>query len=89
MTGMQPGKGRSLAQVPRNMTSGTSERLSASSVSAGTHWPAWDSFAAGDTVLKMVGSTAPSDILKFLVKRAKLLRRSDMQIDVMENGVRF
>ena len=39
--------------------------------------------------LKMVGLTAPSDIFKFLVKRAKLQRRSDMQIDVMENGVRF
>ena len=36
---------------------------------------------------KMVCVIAPSDILKCLVKRAKLLRWSEMQIDEMENGV--
>ena len=38
----------------------------------------------------MVGVRAPSDIFKFLVKRAKLLRWGEIQTDEMvENGVWF
>ena len=79
-------KGRSLAQGPGKMTSGTPERFAASS-GMREHWPAWPPLLLEIPLLKMVGVTAPSDISKFFVKSAKLLRWREMQIDEMENGV--
>ena len=49
------------------------------------HWPAWDIFAAGGTLLDC-RVIAPSDLKKFLVQRVKLLRWEKKQIDEMENG---
>ena len=89
MTCMQPGKGRSFTQVAGKMSRAHARAVPCELRDAGTQWPAWDTFAAEDTVLKMVGVRAPSDIFKFLVKRAKLLRWSEIQIDEMENGVWF
>ena len=90
MTCMQPGKGRSFTQVAGNMSRAHAKAVPCELRDAGTQRPAWDTFAAEDTVLKMVGVRAPSDIFKFLFKRAKFLRLVEIQTDEMvENGVWF
>ena len=82
---MELGRSRSSTQVPGTISGGRRER---SVVSSGMRWPAWNTFAAGDTLLdgRVI---APNDTKKFLIKRAKLLRWKNKQIDAMENGVWF
>ena len=48
-------------------------------------WPARDTCAAGDSLLDC-RVIAPSDIKKYLFKRATLQRLKEKQIGEMENG---
>ena len=55
---------------------------------AGMQWPAWDSFAAENTLLDC-RLIAPSDSEAFLIESAKVLRWMEKQTDEMEDGVWF
>ena len=55
---------------------------------AGMQWPAWDTLAARETLVDC-RVTALSDLEFFSVKKTKMVRWKQKEIDEMENGVAF